>query len=149
MAHDIFGGSSSKDWSCGIADDLPKSSKGYVPERFWGPSEMESKLNEFMSKGRGPFGLGDKPDRKAAISMLADFMKDKKIGPKDMTSGIGAAVGSIIWPESEQKKLFEKLDDVRFDIRGMRGVVGAGLFGIAGALAFVGIAGIYRTAMGK
>lgn len=149
MAHDIFGGHNKTDWSCGIADDLPRSARGYVPEQFWGPSQMESKLTEIMSKGGGPFGLGDKPDRKKAISMLADYMKAKKIGPKDMSSGIGAAVGSIIWPEKEQQKLFNKLDDVRFDLRSTRGVVGAGLFGIAGALAFVGIAGIYRTAMGK
>jgi len=144
MAYDIMRGTEDgKDWSCGAAADLPGSAKGYVPEKYWGPSEMEAKLQDIMSKPSG--FMAAKPDREKAIEMLAKHMKSNKIGPKDMAAG----VGSILFPAKEQQRLMAKLDDVRYDIRGMRDLIGAGVFSLAGALAFLGFAKVYKTAKGS
>lgn len=58
----------------------------------------------------------------------------------------GDDVGSVVWPVKEQRVLFAKLDDLRYDIRGTKAVFGAALFALSGALAFLGIASVYRTA---
>lgn len=55
-------------------------------------------------------------------------------------------LGSVVWPVKEQRVLFAKLDDLRYDLRGMRTVVGGALFALSGALAFLGIASVFKTA---
>lgn len=144
MAYDVFSGQkTNRDWSLG--EDLPVAAKGYAPMTYWDRGQMEAKVAEIMSKRGGLFGVGPKPSRAEAIVELAKYMKANKIGPRDMSSGIGAEVGSILLPVKEQKAIHSKIDDVRYDIRGAKSVIGAGLFTLSGALALLGIASIYRT----
>lgn len=132
MAFDIIRGkTTARDWSCGA----------FTAETFWGPAKMEAKAAEFMSKPKGPFGLGGKPTKEEATKMVAEFMKANKIGISKTDSG----VGSVLFPAKEQKKMMDKIDDLRFDIRGARSVVGAGVFALSGALAFVAISKIYKA----
>jgi hypothetical protein len=146
MAFDLLSGrQDSRDWSCG-ASDLPRSIPNMVPETYWGPDQMESKLAAIMSKPKSMFG--SKPTRDEAIPMLASYMKDRKIGPKDVAAGISAEVGSIILPVKEQARIFEKIDDLRYDIRGTRDVVGAGMFALASAVAVLAFGKIYKAARG-
>ncbi len=140
MAFDIVRGKKiARDWSCGA------SRHNFVAETFWGPDKMEAKILEFMSKPKGPFGLGGKPTREEAVKMVADFMKANKIGPSSTASGVGAEVGSVLFPEKDQKRMFDKVDDLRFDVRNAKNVVGAGIFALSGALAFIAISKIYKV----
>lgn len=144
MAFNILNGRQTKrDWSCG-ASDLPRFIHGIAPETYWGPPEMESKLASIMSQPKHMFG--EKPTREEALPLLASYMKQNKIGPKDVTAGIGAEVGSILLPVKEQGKIFDKIDDLRYDMRSTRDVIGAGMFALAGALAVVGFGKIYKAA---
>lgn len=59
------------------------------------------------------------------------------------------SLGSIIYPESEQKKLFNKIDDLRFDVRRLGANVGGGIYALAGALGAFGVVQIFRTVRGK
>lgn len=136
------------DWCCGIGDDdvgedLPRSTKGYAPTSFWGSPEMEAKVSSLMTTSRGPFGLGGKPTRAEAISMLVDHMKANKIGVK--VSG----VGSVLLSSSEQQRFLDKIDDVRYDIRRAGSLAGAGIAAIAGAVATLGIAEMFRAIKGR
>jgi hypothetical protein len=66
----------------------------------------------------------------------------------DWSCGIGDSedsVGAIMFP----KEAANKLDDVRYDLRGMKATLGAGMFTIAGALTTLAVASIYRTAAGR
>jgi hypothetical protein len=47
--------------------------------------------------------------------------------------------------EKEQKRILNKIDDVRYDMRLVSRRVGIGLGCLAGALAVLGTASIYRT----
>jgi hypothetical protein len=139
------------EWCCGIGDndadagsDLPLSAKGYVPEAFWGPADMEAKISSFMSTKRGPFGLGGKPTRAEAVTMLVAHMRDNKIGPKDV-----AGMGSVVLSTSEQNRLYNKIDDVRYDIRRAGALAGAGIAAIAGSVAILGLAEMWRTIKGR
>jgi hypothetical protein len=144
MAYDILKKKQTPgDWSCG-ASDLPASAHGYLPETFWKPAEMEAKLQEILGKPKS--FMGPKPTREEGVVILAKFMKDRKIGPMDVLgTGIGSQVGNILFP----KKLADKIDDVRYDVRRMGGLVGAGVFALAGAFAFLGFAEVYRTSKGR
>ena len=51
--------------------------------------------------------------------------------------------------DSDQKRMMNKMDDVRFDLRSTRNILGASLFALAGGLAFVGVASVFRTSKGK
>ena len=142
MAFDLLSGeTTARDWSLGGLD-LPKSTKGYAPNTFWGRKEMENKLAELMSKPKGWFG--DKPSRDEAIKMLADYMKVHKIGPTE-SAGVGWQVGSILLPAKEQKVLLNKIDDVRYDVRKTRAVLGAALFAVAGGMTVLGLANMYSN----
>lgn len=146
MAYNLLTGKQGKrDWSCG-ASDLPSFIPGLVPDTYWNPNQMEAKLAAFMSKPRSLFG--PKPTREEAIPMLANYMKSNKIGPMDATAGIGAEVGSILLPAKEQDKIFNKVDDLRYDIRSTRDIIGAGMFALAGATAALAFGKIYKTARG-
>jgi hypothetical protein len=146
MAFNLLTGKMTRrDWSCG-ASDLPRFIPGLAPETYWGPSQMESKLASIMSQPKHVFG--DKPTREEAIPLLASYMKQNKIGPKDVTAGIGAEVGSILLPAKDQNRIFNKIDDLRYDMRSTRDVIGAGMFALAGALTVVGFGKIYKAARG-
>ncbi len=56
--------------------------------------------------------------------------------------------GSILLPTKEQDKIFDKIDDIRYDIRTTSGIVGAGMFALAGATAVLAFGKIYKTARG-
>lgn len=150
MAYDIVKKKQVKrDWCCGIGDDdvgtdLPHSAKGYIPETFWGMADMEAKVSEFMATKRGPFGLYGKPTRAEAVKMLTDHMRDNKIGPKDVTG-----VGSVVFSSKEQDKLYNKIDDVRYDIRKAGAFAGAGIAAIAGSVAVLGLAEMFRVIKGR
>lgn len=138
----LTGKRTARDWSCG-ASDLPSSIPGVIPEKWWGPAQMEAKLNEIMNKPKGIFGGGSKPTREEGIDLLVKYMKDKKIGPQNVSG-----IGSLLLPAKEQARLMAKLDDLRYDIRGTRDLVGAGMFALAGGVALLGFAKIYKTAKG-
>lgn len=63
------------------------------------------------------------------------------------TSGKDWSCGSIVWPAKEQKMLFDKIDDVRYDVRNAKGVIGTGIFALAAGLAFIGLSSIYRASV--
>lgn len=58
-------------------------------------------------------------------------------------------VGSFIFPQKEQQALYNKIDDVRYDMRKGGALVGAGLAAMAGAVAFLGLAQMWNAARGK
>jgi hypothetical protein len=53
--------------------------------------------------------------------------------------------GSLLLPAKQQKALFAKIDDVRYDLRRAGVKVSAATLVLAGALGLLGIASIYRT----
>ena len=53
--------------------------------------------------------------------------------------------GSMLIPAKQQKALFQKIDDVRYDLRKTRSILGSSIFALSGALAFLAIASVYRT----
>ena len=57
-----------------------------------------------------------------------------------------AIVGGLLIPTKQEKALFAKIDDVRFDVRNVGNKVGGGIFALAAALGLLGFASIYRTA---
>ena len=54
--------------------------------------------------------------------------------------------GSLLLPAKQQKALFAKIDDVRYDIRRAGAKVSMGVLALAASLGFLGLASIYRTA---
>jgi hypothetical protein len=58
-------------------------------------------------------------------------------------------VGSILLPAKERKVLIDKIDDVRYDVRSAKRVVGAAVFALAGALGLVGIAMVHNAAQAQ
>ena len=53
--------------------------------------------------------------------------------------------GSLLLPAKQQKALFAKIDDVRYDIRRAGIKISAATLVLGGSLALLGIASIYRT----
>lgn len=76
--------------------------------------------------------------------MAIDIFSGKR-SHSDWSCGIGDEMGSVIFTKSDQRALYSKLDDVRYDLRSTKNTIGAGVFAIAGGLAFLGIASVYRT----
>jgi hypothetical protein len=62
---------------------------------------------------------------------------------------LGDDMGSVFFPVKEQRVLYDKIDDVRFDVRRASGVVSAGVWALAGGVALLGIAGLYNAAKGR
>lgn len=54
------------------------------------------------------------------------------------------SVGSLLLPAAQQKVLMNKVDDVRFDIRSAKNIIGAAIFALSGAIGFMAIAKIYK-----
>lgn len=59
------------------------------------------------------------------------------------------AIGGILIPSKQEKALFAKIDDVRFDVRNVGSKVSAGLLALSAALGVIGLASVYRTASSK
>lgn len=74
--------------------------------------------------------------------MAHDFM----LGTTEGKWNRDDSVGSLLLPAAQQKVLLNKIDDVRFDIRSAKNIVGAAIFALSGAIGFMAIAKIYKVA---
>ena len=128
-------GKKNQDSSCG-SQALPEGAKGYAPEHWWTAKQAEDKVQEIMKSG-GLFGT--KLPREIAERKTLEFLRKNSIG---IMSG---AMGSWLLSAKEQKKIFDKVDDIRFDLRRAGRHVGIAMGCLAGALGVLGIANIYRT----
>jgi hypothetical protein len=144
VSYDILRGEIPGDFSRGSACEtvvgaLPTGATGYAPEAWWTAERAEAKVRELMAHG-GLFGT--KLSRESAEAKTLYFLRGQRIG---ITSG---AVGSWLLSDKEQKRILEKIDDVRYDMRlvSRRAFIGMGC--VAGALGLLGIASIYRTGSG-
>ena len=138
MAHDLLRGPTSGDWAmpstkCG---ELPKGATGYAPSHWWTAKQAEDKVQEFMKSG-GLFGT--KLPRDIAERKTLEWLRKNDIG---IMSG---SMGSWLLSTKEQQKIFNKIDDVRYDLRLVGRRVGIAMGCLAGALGVLGIASIYRT----
>ena len=82
--------------------------------------------------------------------MAYDLAKKKHVDG-DYTCGLGGEddIGSLLFTDSDQAKLYNKIDDVRYDVRRASSLVAAGVGALAGAVAMLGISQIWRAAQGK
>jgi hypothetical protein len=80
--------------------------------------------------------------------MAYDVVKKKHVS-REWCCGIGDDVGSVVFPAADQRRLYDKIDDVRYDVRRAGALAGAGLAAIAGAVATLGIAEMYRAIKGR
>ena len=148
MAYDLLRGQTNKNWgrsvtSCGTMGSLPAGALGYAPTSWWTPEQAEAKVLEFMKTG-GTFGLS--LPREAAERKTLAWLRSQNIGIGSATQGSSTGtVGSLLMSEKEQKRILNKIDDVRYDMRLVSRRVGIGLGCLAGALAVLGTASIYRT----
>ena len=140
MAHDILRGKTTGCWGRDetTLGSLPAGARGYAPSRWWSPEQAEAKVQELMKSG-GTFGTS-LPREAAERSALA-WLRKQDIGISSSTG----TVGSLLMSEREQKRILGKIDDVRYDLRLVSRRVGIGLGCLAGALAVLGAASIYRT----
>jgi hypothetical protein len=89
--------------------------------------------------------------------MAYDIARDKHTA-QDFSCGIGGPddVGSFVFTESDQKRLYgklddiqkkanDKIDDVRYDVRRASSLVGAAVGGLAGAVAMLGLAHLWNA----
>ena len=141
MAHDLLRGPTPGDWSRGsTCGALPVGAKGYAPEHWWTAKQAEDKVQEIMASG-GLFGT--KLPREVAERKTLELLRKNSIG---IMSG---SMGSWLLSAKEQKKIFDKVDDVRYDLRLVGRRVGIAMGCLAGALGVLGIASIYRTSTGS
>lgn len=57
--------------------------------------------------------------------------------------------GSIVLPAKQERRLLDKVDDVRYDVRRAGRAAGVGLLCLSAALGLVAVSSIYRTARGE
>lgn len=57
--------------------------------------------------------------------------------------------GSLLLPDKQERRILDKVDDVRYDVRRAGRLAGAGLLCLAAALGLVAVSGVYRTAREK
>jgi len=151
MSIDLLRGKTSKNWSRGdLSDlgeratsigDLPEGAKGYAPSHWWMPEQAEAKVKEFMKSG-GLFGTS--LPRDAAERKTLAWLRSQSIGIQSKVTG-EPVLGSWLMSEKEQQRILNKIDDVRYDMRLVSRRVGIGMGCLAGALAVLGAASIYRT----
>ena len=53
--------------------------------------------------------------------------------------------GSLVLPQKQEKRLLDKVDDVRYDVRRAGTFAGVGLLCLSAAVGLVALSGIYRT----
>jgi hypothetical protein len=138
MAYDLLHGHTSGDWTLpsSVVGELPKGAAGYAPEHWWTAKQAEDKVTELMKSG-GLFGT--KLPREVAERKTLELLRKNSIG---IMSG---SMGSWLLSAKEQQRIFNKIDDVRYDLRLTGRRVGIALGCLAGALGVLGIASIYRT----
>jgi len=56
--------------------------------------------------------------------------------------------GSIILPEKQERRLLDKVDDLRFDVRHFGRGVAVGMLCLSGAVGLAALASVYRTSQG-
>ena len=56
------------------------------------------------------------------------------------------SIGSLLLPAKQQKALFAKIDDVRYDVRRAKTLISGAVFALSGALGLLALASIFRTA---
>jgi hypothetical protein len=136
MARDLLLGKSNRDWSRG---SLPTGATGYVPRKWWTEAEAEAEVRRQEKEG-GLFG-SHLPRAEAEKRVLAS-LRAKKIG-------IASSSGSILLPASQQKAIFAKVDDVRYDLRQVGRNAGTAMLILSAALGAVAVASVYRTSSGR
>jgi hypothetical protein len=136
VARDLLLGESARSWSRG---SLPTTARGYVPRKWWTEAEAEAEVQK-LEKSGGLFG-GRLTRAEAEKKVLAD-MRARKIG-------ITTSAGSVLLPDRQQKAIFAKVDDVRFDVRRVGKNVGTAVLVLSAALGAVAVASVYRTSKGK
>jgi hypothetical protein len=136
MARDILLGDTSRDFSLG---SLPTGAQGYVPRKWWSEAEANAEVRRH-EKGSGL--LHPPLPREAAERVVLDYMRANKIG-------VASSSGSVLFPAAQQRALFTKLDDVRYDLRQAGRNVGATVLVLSAALGAVAVASVYRTSKGK
>jgi hypothetical protein len=136
MARDLLLGESGRDWSRG---SLPTGATGYVPKKWWTEAEAEAEVQRHV---RGGGVLRPPLPRALAEKTVLDYMRANKIG-------VATSSGSVLFPAKQQRELFTKLDDVRFDLRQAGRNVGATVLVLSAALGAVAVASVYRTSSGK
>ena len=55
------------------------------------------------------------------------------------------STGSVMLPEKQEKRLLDKVDDVRYDVRRAGERARTGLLVLSAAIGLVALSGIYRT----
>ena len=140
MAHDLLRGPTTRNWGHTVSTccGLPAGAQGYAPSRWWKPEQAEAKVQELMKSG-GTFGTS--LPREAAEHKALAWLRSQDIGIGSDTG----TVGSLFMSEKEQKRILNKIDDVRYDLRLVSRRAGVGLGLLAGALTILGVASIYRT----
>ncbi len=136
MARDLLLGDTGRTWSRG---SLPAGAQGYVPKKWWSEAEAEAEVQRHM-KGSGILHPG--LPRADAERTVLDYMKANKIAV--MTSS-----GSLLFPEKQQKEIFRKLDDVRYDVRSVGSNIRTATLVLSAALGALAVASVYRTSSGK
>jgi hypothetical protein len=53
--------------------------------------------------------------------------------------------GSILLPAKQQRAIFDKLDDVRYDVRRAGRAAGAGILCLAAAIGLVAVSNLYKA----
>jgi hypothetical protein len=119
---------------------LPTKATGYVPETWWTAQQAEAKVSDFASRG-GLFGT--KLPRELAEKKTLEYLRAQRIG---IMSG---TMGSWLLSDKEQKRILEKIDDVRYDMRLVSRRTSIAVGCLAGALGLVGIASIFKTSVGE
>jgi hypothetical protein len=136
VARDLLLGDSGRDWSRG---SLPTGARGYAPRKWWTEAEAEAEVQRHV---RGSGLLHPPLPRADAERVVLDYMRANKIG-------VTSSSGSILFPAKQQRELFTKLDDVRYDLRLAGRNVGATVLVLSAALGAVALASVYRTSSGK
>jgi len=75
---------------------------------------------------------------------------DLVLGESGRDWGRGTSTsGSILLPAKQQRAVFNKIDDVRYDLRRAGSHVRTGTLVLSAALGAIAVASIYRTASGR
>ena len=53
--------------------------------------------------------------------------------------------GSMLLPEKQQKALFNKIDDVRYDVRRSSNLLKIGMLSLSAAIGLVAVSNLYKT----
>jgi hypothetical protein len=82
--------------------------------------------------------------------MAYDVAKKMRV-KGDCSCGLGGEddIGSLLLNDKDQDRLYNKIDDVRYDVRRAGSLVAAGVGALAGAVAMLGISQFWRAGRGR